>query len=174
MTILRARLSSSSLEDVGKLAGKTVGERVAEAYKAAGFSRHKLSQITRLSYSTINDWEKHGVTPELSSLQIVAEATGVSVSDLLGDDAELEGTPNIEAAIAARAEQGSPLSPAVIQRLRGYSAKGGDFNPGLVEMLINDAIASELGRSASRPKDPEARVDEGRGERKVTRLRRKS
>lgn len=166
-TLLRETQARAPIGLVSRLKGETIGARIREAYEAAGLNRHQLHLRTGLAYTTIDAWERGERVPEMASIIRVAEVTGFTPSDILGEQATApeSGTPSIEAAIVRRERDfGRPLSEGVKLRVRRYAAYGGDFSQRMAESLIDEAIAEEAGRAVARPDDADARVNDAAGQ----------
>lgn len=65
----------------------SIGQRVKQARKVAGMTQIELAKKTNLSRSYIGDIEIDRYNPSVSTLTIIAEATGVSTAFLLGTPA---------------------------------------------------------------------------------------
>lgn len=63
----------------------SIGKRIKEARKKAKLTQQELAQKTNLSRSYIGDIEIDRYNPSVQTLQSIAEATGISVSYLIGN-----------------------------------------------------------------------------------------
>ena len=61
----------------------TVGEKIEEAMRLRGMSRHRLSEITNLSEASISRYIRGEREPKMISLSAIARALDVTVDDLL-------------------------------------------------------------------------------------------
>lgn len=64
----------------------SIGQRIKKARKEAKLTQMELAKKTNLSRSYIGDIEIDRYNPSISTLQSIAEATGVTASFLLGKD----------------------------------------------------------------------------------------
>ena len=72
----------------------SIGAKIREARKVAGLTQVELAQKTSLSRSYIGDIEKDRYNPSLSTLDLIAKATGVALSALVdGDDVATPPAP---------------------------------------------------------------------------------
>ncbi len=65
-----------------------IGDKIREARKAAGLTQVELAKKTNLSRSYIGDIEKNRYNPSVTTLQLIATATGTTTAFLL-DGAEM-------------------------------------------------------------------------------------
>nr|DAE02181.1 MAG TPA: helix-turn-helix domain protein [Myoviridae sp. ctiil21] len=65
-----------------------IGDKIREARKAAGLTQVELAKKTSLSRSYIGDIEKNRYNPSVTTLQLIATATGTTMAFLL-DGAEM-------------------------------------------------------------------------------------
>lgn len=65
-----------------------IGDKIREARKAAGLTQVELAKKTSLSRSYIGDIEKNRYNPSVTTLQLIATATGTTTAFLL-DGAEM-------------------------------------------------------------------------------------
>ena len=75
-----------------------IGDKIREARKAAGLTQVELAKKTSLSRSYIGDIEKNRYNPSVTTLQLIATATGTTMAFLL-DGAEMvePSPPHIDA-----------------------------------------------------------------------------
>lgn len=75
-----------------------IGDKIREARKAAGLTQVELAKKTSLSRSYIGDIEKNRYNPSVTTLQLIATATGTTTAFLL-DGAEMvePSPPHIDA-----------------------------------------------------------------------------
>ena len=66
----------------------SIGQRIKKARKDAKLTQMELAKKTNLSRSYIGDIEIDRYNPSITTLQTIAEATGVSASYLLGKENE--------------------------------------------------------------------------------------
>ena len=76
----------------------SIGDKIREARKAAGLTQVELAKKTSLSRSYIGDIEKNRYNPSVTTLQLIATATGTTTAFLL-DGAEMvePAPPRIDA-----------------------------------------------------------------------------
>lgn len=76
----------------------SIGDKIREARKAAGLTQVELAKKTSLSRSYIGDIEKNRYNPSVTTLQLIAAATGTTTAFLL-DGAEMvdPAPPRIDA-----------------------------------------------------------------------------
>ena len=60
----------------------TTGQRIKAARKSAGFTQKELGEKLEISYQTIAQWENNLRNPKVETLQRIADALGVPVSEL--------------------------------------------------------------------------------------------
>ena len=65
----------------------TVASRIRSAREGSGLSQEKLAAVIGVTSKTIARWEAGDISPQVSSLQAIAEATGVTAADLLSEEA---------------------------------------------------------------------------------------
>ena len=61
----------------------TVGERIRQVRESINMTQKQLSDIMGISFVTISQWENGKRKPKYETLQKIASALGVSISDLL-------------------------------------------------------------------------------------------
>lgn len=66
----------------------TIGQRIKEVRKSAGFTQRELAEKSGTATGTIQQYERGIRQPRIEQLQAIAVALGVSVSDLLGQGKE--------------------------------------------------------------------------------------
>ncbi len=66
----------------------TIGERIKEARKRAGFTQKELANQIEAATGTVQQYELGKRQPRLEQLQAIATALGVSVGHLLGQESE--------------------------------------------------------------------------------------
>lgn len=119
------------------LGGKSLGDRVKAAYRAAGFNRHSFSREIGVSYTTVIAWEKNESVPMAHNLRSVAKTTGYTVDDLLGATVEPEtgrrprgkaaGLREFEASELAaflQTKVGETSTPSEVAELRAINVSG--------------------------------------------------
>lgn len=78
---------------------KSLGLRVQQARKTAGYTQQQLCQVSGLSYSTLAKIERGAIkSPSVFTIQTIAKAVGSSIEDLLGNSAPI----SINAPLAAK------------------------------------------------------------------------
>lgn len=103
------------------LTGATTGARILEARKAAGFkSRTKFAARLGAGYQTVYDWERDKYRPRADSLQAIAEATGYSVTEILGGNGPVH--PALEDFLET--PFADDLTEAELAQLRAYPWTG--------------------------------------------------
>lgn len=89
---------------------------------------------------------------------------------IVGSHVELDesrGTPNVEAAIAAREASGRALPDDVIEVARGWRSNTGDFDPLMIEMMLNHELAKTAGRAVPDRAATAGAIEEDRGQRRL-------
>lgn len=66
------------------------GRNIRKARKAAGLTQEQLAQKCGLATITIGQYERDSRAPRMEQLQIIADALGVHVLDLIGIGEELD------------------------------------------------------------------------------------
>jgi transcriptional regulator with XRE-family HTH domain len=69
---------------------KGIGARIRAARKAAGFTQAELAEAVGVEPESINRIENAKLSPSRGTLQKVAKALGVKLTDLLDDDAGVQ------------------------------------------------------------------------------------
>lgn len=67
---------------------ESIGQRIKNARKNAGLTQLELAEKTKLSRSYIGDIEKDRYNPSVSTLELIATATGVPASKLLSSSVQ--------------------------------------------------------------------------------------
>lgn len=62
-----------------------IGSRIRERREAAGISQGELAKRVYVARQTVNNWETGKTLIDVQSLVLVAEALGISASELLGE-----------------------------------------------------------------------------------------
>jgi transcriptional regulator with XRE-family HTH domain len=73
---------------------KTFGANIRKRRKERDFSVKDLAERVEVSPSFVSQVESGKISPSLSKLKIIADALNTTVSRLIGDDSQNEGTPN--------------------------------------------------------------------------------
>jgi len=68
------------------MAGRSLGQSIELARRAAGLSREELAQAIGRKLTVVGSYERGTVEPPLSILRTIAEVTETSLIDLLGLD----------------------------------------------------------------------------------------
>lgn len=145
-------LESSRTVAIMALVGDTIGQRICTAYKAAGLNRRQFSIKTGLDYASISKWEKGTVTPDLLSIRrAVAVLPGVTVGDILGEEASATGDTRLEREdarhpeIDAWAEQRADVDAKIVERLHeNMRAWQGALTPDVIAFLYEKAELAAL------------------------------
>jgi repressor LexA len=92
----------------------TLGTRIKEARKNAGFTQCELSKKINLSRSYIGDIEKDRYNPSVSTLTLIANATGCSLASLLSatESSMMKNSPSDKGAripVLGRVVAGIPM-----------------------------------------------------------------
>ncbi|MDO5140408.1 MAG: nucleotide sugar dehydrogenase [Eubacteriales bacterium] len=69
-----------------KFSGKLIAETITSKRKAAKISQSRLSEMTGVNRSMIGRIENEDYIPTLDQLQVIAEALGFEITDVLADD----------------------------------------------------------------------------------------
>ena len=101
-----------------------IGKRMVAAYERAGLNRNQFARAGGFSYQQVMDWESGEKVPTLAMASKIADALGIAVSELLGEETRYESIepkrpdpPGWDAYIA----QYQPiyqLSPDLLEMLR--------------------------------------------------------
>ena len=88
----------------------SIGQRIKNARKNAGLTQLELAEKTKLSRSYIGDIEKDRYNPSVSTLELIATATGVPASKLLSSSVQTT-TPStgVRIPVLGRVVAGIPL-----------------------------------------------------------------
>ena len=78
-------------------------ENIRSYRKAKGLSQEELATKVNVVRQTVSKWEKGLSVPDSEMLIALADALGVSVSALLGEEAQTEEAPTLQA-LAAKLE----------------------------------------------------------------------
>lgn len=70
----------------------TIGEKIREARKKAGMSQQELADKLEIKSAGISQWEKDKRTPKLQTMLRIADAIGISITELLALSPENEET----------------------------------------------------------------------------------
>lgn len=68
----------------GPISGETLGDRILSAVKRAGITKQALADRVGKRWGTVNNWCKGSTEPGAQDIRRIAEATGVTVEELLG------------------------------------------------------------------------------------------
>ena len=66
----------------------TIGQRIKAARKQVGMTQAELALKLGIPYQSIGQWERDIRNPKLETLQRIADAMEISVSELVGKDSE--------------------------------------------------------------------------------------
>ena len=67
----------------------TLGQKLKEIRKRFGMSQEQLAEVLNVSRQAITKWENDGGLPDISNLQEIAKAFGITVDYLLDDENQL-------------------------------------------------------------------------------------
>ncbi len=88
----------------------SIGQRIKNARKNASLTQLELAEKTKLSRSYIGDIEKDRYNPSVSTLELIAAATGVSASKLLSTSGQTPMPPRgVRIPILGKVVAGIPL-----------------------------------------------------------------
>ena len=65
-----------------------IGSKIFEILKKRGITQKEFSMKTGIAESTISDWKRKGFNPSAAKLPIICNVLGVSLDELLDDDAD--------------------------------------------------------------------------------------
>ena len=65
-----------------------IGSKIFEILKQRGITQKEFSMKTGIAESTISDWKRKGFNPSAAKLPIICNVLGVSLDELLDDDAD--------------------------------------------------------------------------------------
>ena len=99
--------------------------RIAEAREARGWSQERLAQAIGTTQQTVQRWESGQVDPQVSKIEAISKALGITVSFLLGVDSNGQET------------EASSLMPHERDLIALYR----DMSPEYREMLYKSAVA---------------------------------
>ena len=69
----------------------TVNQRIKVELEKRGISQYQLAKVTKIGQSTISKWFKEvPTTPSPASIRKVAKVLGMRVSQLLGEEIEMD------------------------------------------------------------------------------------
>ena len=95
----------------------TTGARLATYRKLKNLTQQQLGEQLNISSQAVSKWENDLSEPDIATLRKLATLYGVSISDLLGDDAAPEQSDTIgqpdETASPKKEEAGEPLFPVL-------------------------------------------------------------
>jgi transcriptional regulator with XRE-family HTH domain len=154
-----------------------VGARIRARREALGLSQAEVGAAIGVQGHQIWRYEDGRSVPSTPKLFGIARRLEVTPEWLLYGDASgaterverygARGTPNVEAAIAARAARGRPLPDEVIEIVRRWNSSAGDFDPDLVETMINHELAKLVGRALPERPSIDVPIESDRGQRKL-------
>ena len=58
---------------------KTIGEKIREARKAAGFTQNQLAKKTVIAQATLSHYERGNITPSIPTLETISRAVGCNL-----------------------------------------------------------------------------------------------
>ena len=61
-----------------------LGQKIADARRRRGLTQGDLAETVGVTAQAVSKWERGNSCPDIAILDEVAEALGISVSDLLG------------------------------------------------------------------------------------------
>ncbi len=73
--------------DKEKESALKIGRRIAEARRRKGMSQAELAGLLSISFQAVSRWERGESMPEIYRLRPLAEALGITLDELLGDEA---------------------------------------------------------------------------------------
>jgi SOS-response transcriptional repressor LexA len=73
---------------------KEIGQRIRHARQRASMTQHTLGNFCGVSRAAVAQWENGTTHPSLKHLQLAADAMGVWVSQLTGEEDASDTTPN--------------------------------------------------------------------------------
>ena len=65
-----------------------IGSKIFEILKKRGITQKEFSMKTGIAESTISDWKRKGFNPSAAKLPVICNVLGVSLDELLDDDAD--------------------------------------------------------------------------------------
>lgn len=78
------------LELVNEGSSMNFNERLFKILEERGITQKELSKKSGISESTICDWKRKGKVPGIDKVLIISRVLGISLYDLISDEAELE------------------------------------------------------------------------------------
>ena len=69
--------------------------RIAEAREARGWTQEQLAQAIGTTQQTVQRWESGQVDPQVSKVEAISKALGITMSFLLGVDQNGQQTNNV-------------------------------------------------------------------------------
>ena len=120
-----------------KFSGKLIAETITSKRKAAKISQSRLSEMTGVNRSMIGRIENEDYIPTLDQLQVIAEALGFEITDVLADD----GATAKNTAGSAAAAQNTDDGTAVQNTDDGVTEHGTDSGHVHLDRRYNIAIA---------------------------------
>ncbi|MDH5492944.1 MAG: helix-turn-helix domain-containing protein [Myxococcales bacterium] len=107
----RGRKSADVPSKEAPLQGSSLGDRIKAAYLRAGLRRSDFAKLVDVSYPTVMNWEKAKTSPNHDNLLRIAEVTGRSLEELVGEARlELETTSYPAFAEFLKSELGRSMS----------------------------------------------------------------
>src|SRR6266536_4103429 len=108
------------------MAKELVQQRIQRLREAAGYDRHRLSELTGLSYTAVWNWETKGTetsfVPEENSLKKVAEALGTTVEYLKTGEGEPDSDTDSRQALNIQQVLEGLRELEKLPEVRAYSA----------------------------------------------------
>ena len=100
----------------------TIGERISFELKKRGISQNKLSKLAQISQSGLSSIISGAVSPKESTLNAIASALGLTMSELL-EDTETKKEPAVPDGLdTALIDLLCDLSPSEEARVRDFVA----------------------------------------------------
>lgn len=155
---------------------ETLGQRIVRAYVGAEMTRAEFSRRLNTVYHQVLRWEA-GATPELATLKRIAELTNVSLEWLLEGESRTDrddskGYASVEKYIAEMTERGTPVDPEHALDLRSWRRSRGEPEREEIVGYHRGMIAADARKAFERP-IVETKIDEARGQKKITPIRKK-
>jgi transcriptional regulator with XRE-family HTH domain len=83
-----------------------IGHRIKQARQNAGLSQRRLAKAIGVTHGSVGQWESHKKMPGRENLRLIAETTGVSADQLLGQpSAPIEAKGGEEAKLLIKFRQ---------------------------------------------------------------------
>lgn len=121
------------------LVGVTLGQRIRVAYMRAGLNRAQFARALDVAYTTVFSWDRNQKRPNVENLRRIAEFTGWTVEQLLGEKppAEIQHRALMEQAVEEFLEspEGQNVTEREAARLREMRIDGLRPTVGLVRSL---------------------------------------